>query len=69
MNDVHAEIEYIRPDGYKIHSDICPPNCNSLGLQNKEYREFLHLCLDEWLDRSNGSGAFYIKNEKFNIGE
>jgi len=57
---VHAEIEYTREsDGVSIHSDICPPDCD---IQNAdaEYRGFLHACLDEWLDNSKGTGAFYI---------
>jgi hypothetical protein len=59
-----AEIEY---DG--IHSDICPPGGNldevdePLGVGPVEtYRTFLHGCLDEWLDKSNGKGIFYIKD-------
>ena len=65
MATIHAEIEYIRKDGMKVHSDICPPDCSSKGLNNKEWRKFLHDCLDEWLDKSNGSGGFYIKNESY----
>lgn len=60
---VHAEIEYTRPNGENVHSDICPPKCDFNNI-NLKYREFLHKCLDEWLDESNGTGGFYIKQEK-----
>lgn len=65
MTTVHAEIEYDRENDIGVHSDICPPNCDSKNLTNNEYREYLHLCLDEWLDKSNGTGGFYIKEEKY----
>lgn len=26
----------------------------------EEYRKFLHKALDEWLDKSNGTGAFWL---------
>lgn len=63
--EVHGEIEYLREDGVKVHSDICPPNCNSEGLKDKEYRAYLHRELDEWLDKSNGTCGFYIKSEDY----
>ena len=64
---IHAEIEYVRKeDNMRIHSDICPPNCNFENI-DKEYRKFLHSCLDEWLDESNGTCGFYIKEEKYNF--
>lgn len=62
---VHAEIEYTATDGGLIHSDICPPNHSSAHMQSKEYREFVHQCLDEWLDKSNGTGGFYIMQEGY----
>lgn len=62
---VHAEIEYVDQHGNKIHSDICPMNCDSSNLSDKEYRQFLHDCLDEWLDKSDGSCGFYIKDESY----
>ena len=34
--DLKREIEYLKEDGTKIHSDICPPNCDSDGLQSQE---------------------------------
>ena len=66
-NNVHAEIEYRSEDderGYShlIHSDICPPGCDLNNLDD-EYRQFLHKCLDEWLNKSQGTGIFYITGE------
>ena len=65
MKSVHAEIEYTKEDGLSIHSDICPCDCNSKGLSDEEYREFLHGSLDEWLDNSRGTGGFYIMSEEY----
>jgi hypothetical protein len=65
MSTIHAEIEYIKKDGTPIHSDVCPPGCDSNRI-DKEYRKFLHEVLDEWLDQDgNHSGGFYIKEEKY----
>ena len=60
---VHAEIKYITDKGEHVHSDICPPNCDSHNLSNIEWRKFLHDNLDEWLDKSRGTGEFYIKGQ------
>lgn len=51
-NHVCCEIQY---DG--IHSDLCSNN-----LHDSEWREVVHSALDEWLDKSNGDGCFYIGN-------
>ena len=68
MKKVHAEIEYFNKEGkHWVHSDICPPNCSNEHLDNKEWRQFLHDCLDEWLEKSNGSGIFYIKEDGYEI--
>lgn len=67
LRKVHAEIEYVKESGDKIHSDICPGGCNSNGLNDSEYREFLHKCLDEWLDNSRGTGGFYIKDAEYDF--
>jgi len=63
---VHAEIEYDNRQGIGVHSDICPVNCSPDNM-NKKYRKFLHECLDEWLDKSRGTGAFYIAEEGYEI--
>ena len=61
---VHAEIEYYRNgDGESVHSDICPPGCDSEEMNNPKWRKFIHACLDEWIDNSMGSGQFYISKE------
>jgi len=73
MNKVHAEIEYQKLDGTWIHSDICPPDCSPDNIEytfkrdegDFTYRKYLHDCLDEWLDKANGTGIFYIKDEKY----
>jgi len=61
---IHAEIEYTNAEGYSVHSDVCPPNCSPTGLQDEEYRKFLHDVLDEWLDKSKGTGGFYISGKE-----
>jgi hypothetical protein len=61
---VHAEIQYKTEgeDGpVTVQSDICPPDCSNKFTQG--YREYLHDCLDEWLDNSDGTGIFYITGE------
>lgn len=59
MTTVHAEILYETYTGL-VHSDICPPDCQPEGMAKDNYRQLLHACLDEWLDKSNGTGIFYI---------
>ena len=58
---VHAEIMYVRENGENVHSDICPPECKPENMYNTEWRQFIHDCLDEWLNNSRGTGEFYIK--------
>jgi len=53
-----AEIQY---EG-GIHSDICW-NCDTRQPDKPltdDYRKFLHDCLDEWLDKSEGTGHFVV---------
>jgi len=64
MKRVHAEIIYKNANGDSVHSDICPPQCDFTNI-NEEYKLFLHQCLDEWLENSNGTGTFYIREEGF----
>lgn len=56
----HGEIQYETNDG-NVHSDICfrcgADDEKELTL---EHRQFLHDCLDEWLNKSKGTGAFWI---------
>ena len=52
---------------YWVHSDICF-NCYKTDPNKElsdEYRKFLHGCLDEWLDNSSGTGAFWVGDDKF----
>ncbi len=62
----HGEIQYETNNG-NVHSDICF-NCNP-DTEDKaysvEHRKFLHACLDEWLNQSNGTGAFWIGDPQY----
>jgi hypothetical protein len=58
---LQAEIEYIRADGTKVHSDIEPPEFDSENMNDPKWRAFIHNCLDEWIDKSQGTGCFYIE--------
>lgn len=62
---IHAEIMYNREDGINVHSDVCPPSCNPEGLKDQNWREYLHVVLDEWLNKSNGTGIFWIGDSNF----
>lgn len=53
--DICGEITY-----GNVHSDICPGH--NLDDMAQVDRDFLHLCLDEWLTRSNGEGFFWVGN-------
>ncbi len=61
---VCAEMSYSsQPETHSfcdVHSDICPPKHSKEGLLDADYREFLHTCLDEWLNKSEGTGCFMI---------
>jgi hypothetical protein len=66
---IHAEIQYVN-NGQNVHSDICPQGCvtdsfDTLIDGDTTYRHFLHSCLDEWLNKSNGTGGFYIASEEY----
>lgn len=45
-----------------IHSDIC---WHSNEPMTGEYKQFLHDCLDEWLEKSNGTGAFWVGDHDY----
>jgi hypothetical protein len=55
---IHAEIMYDSPAGSMRGRYVCPPKCEPVF--TPEYRKFLHNCLDEYLDKSKGTGIFYI---------
>ena len=58
--EVHGEIEYLNEDGTKVHSDICPGDCDFKNVDPK-WRKFIHEALDEWIDKSRGTGCFYVE--------
>ena len=51
-----GEIYYETTEG-GVQSDICK---HEEGPISDEYRKFLHDCLDEWLNKSEGTGVFWI---------
>lgn len=66
---IHGEVMYVDEDGTKVHSDICPADCDPKNMHNPEYRAFLHRILDEWLDKSNASGGLYLVQEGHNFSD
>jgi len=42
-----------------VHSDVCPPNHN-IGKADESYRSLMHDCLDEWMNKSGGTGYFFL---------
>ena len=65
MPIIHAEIMYDRQDGESVHSDLCPRDCDSKNMISQEWRKYLHDCLDEWIDKSRGTGGFWIGDPVF----
>ena len=65
-----GEISYEQQDVGGVHSDICW-NCNP-NTEHKEitqsHRDLLHACLDEWLNKSNGTGGFWIGDPEYFLG-
>lgn len=58
-----AEISYETPEG-NVHSDICFSCTEDIPMEDN-YRKFIHKCLDEWLDKSNGTGAFWLAGGEY----
>lgn len=61
---VCAEIQYESPNG-NVHSDLCMENKSEDFSANVDqggisWRDMLHDNLDEWLDKSNGTGWFVV---------
>lgn len=56
-----GEIQY-ETDAGNVHSDICFHSENPM---NEDFRQFLHDCLDEWLNKSKGTGAFWIGDSDY----
>ena len=59
--NIHAEIEYMKDDNTPVHSDICPAGCSMTGV-NSNYKFHVLNALTEWLNKSNGTGYFYVGN-------
>lgn len=63
MNEFCGEILYFTGEGM-VHSDICHHNPDKTANMD-EHRKFLHDCLDEWLNKSNGRGAFWVGDPEY----
>jgi len=61
MKNFCGEITYETSEG-NVHSDICKHKYDVLP---ENYRKFLHECLDEWLDKANNTGAFWVGDPKY----
>lgn len=61
MKEFCGEITYA-PEGTSVQSDIC---WHDPAQPHANYREFLHKCLDEWLDKANGEGAFWVGDPEY----
>ena len=46
-----------------VHSDVCPKD-HSVESLDEDYRKLMHQCLDEWFDKSQGTGHFYVGDAK-----
>lgn len=66
MKEFCGEIQYETPEG-NVHSDICFHSAY-FDYITDDYREFLHKCLDEWLNKSNGTGGFWIGDPEHFVG-
>ena len=64
MTRVHSEIIYNREGDINVHSDTCPPDHTIENLPD-DIRQYYHDLLDEWLDKSKGTGIFYLREEGF----
>ena len=56
-NPFCGEITYTNSDDQPVHSDICWHRDTPI---DSDYRKFIHTCLDEWLDKNNGTGYFAL---------
>lgn len=55
-----GEIQYMSENG-PVHSDVCH-GCNPKNLDSPVDRDFYHSLLDEWLNKSGGTGFFWLGN-------
>lgn len=57
-----GEIAYENEHGVSVHSDI------GSDYLDDELRAFYHRCLDEWLDKSGGTGGFWLGDPDYFVG-
>lgn len=64
-----GEVSYDTERGW-IHSDIgCRREVGETDTTiSDELRAFYHSCLDEWLDKSGGTGGFWLGDPSYFIG-
>jgi hypothetical protein len=62
MKEFCGEIIYTNADGDNVQSDICKHNTDEV---TEGYRAFLHANLDEWLNKANGEGAFWVGDPEY----
>lgn len=61
-----GEIIYFPKDS-SVHTDVCfncTPSNDSRSLTDS-YRKYLHDNLDEWLNNSKGTGAFWVGDPEY----
>lgn len=66
MTHFCGEITYF-PQNTRVQTGICF-NCNPDTKQEElpiGYRNYLHACLEEWLNKSNGTGAFWLGDPEY----
>lgn len=60
-----GEITYESKDG-NVHSDFhCGCGEEEDGEVTERYRKYLHDSLDEWLNKSKGTGAFWVGDASY----
>jgi hypothetical protein len=65
MSKIHGSFEY-KKDGIVVHEDVCPPTCKHTG--SKSWKQQAHAALDTWMDNSEGTGYFIIKEQGYPRG-
>lgn len=62
-----GEIAYETSQG-GVHSDICFDCGNQSETKHEltdDHRQFLHDCLDEWFNKSKGTGMFWVGDPEY----
>ena len=65
---LRGEIIYVN-NGFITRTDIGVAGDESLALNNPEYVKFLQDRLQEWIENSNGTGYFVIRNKTASVEE